>query len=372
VDELYHRMKMQPDAHVLATAYSAPDQGGTGRDEPIAWVVQYGKGRMFQNVQGHGAEAMRATGFPLLLRRGTEWVATGKVTRPVSRAAAAVLSLGEARGALRYEAKTRLIAMAGEALPALFDAFVRHDPLCGDDARDALLWIAQRWAGSPSGREKVSRAIMGYASPGKPTEVRQFALRLLGIIGKDEALGVISLALKDDSVRDEAVAALVLIPGPKATSDLLSYLPRASVRDAIRIIHALGTCRYTAALPALAAAARDGTGTVRLAAIEAIGRIGAPDSLPTLDALVNAGPADVKNASLDAQLAIADDCLRRGERAPAREAYDRVLANAQTDQQRLAALSGLGAVASSASVKTLVAYLNDPSRPSLRLRQPGR
>jgi type 1 glutamine amidotransferase/HEAT repeat protein len=366
VDELYHRMKMQPDAHVLATTYSAPDQNGTGRDEPIAWVVQYGKGRVFQNVQGHGAEAMRATGFSLLLRRGTEWAATGKVARPVSPAEAAVLALGEKRGFPRYEAKTRLIAMAGQAVPALFEAFALHDTLCGDDARDALLWIAQRWAGSPSGREKVSRAIMEYALPGKPSEVRQFAIRLLGIIGKDESLYVISLALKDDSVRDEAVAALVLIPGPKATSDLLSYLPRASVRDTIPIIHALGTRRDKAALPALAAAARDRKGKVQLAAIEAVGRIGDSGSLSTLEALVNAGPADVKNASLDAQLAIADHCLRRGALAPALKAYDRVLADAQTDQQRLAALSGLGAVASSASVKTLVAYLNDPARPRLQ------
>jgi len=78
-DELYHRMNMRPDAHVIATAFSATETGGTGRDEPILWTVAYGKGRVFQTVLGHDTAAMIEPGFAASFTRGTEWVATGTV-----------------------------------------------------------------------------------------------------------------------------------------------------------------------------------------------------------------------------------------------------------------------------------------------------
>jgi len=82
-DELYHRLAMQPNIHLLATAFSANETGGTGREEPIVWTVTHGKGRVFHNVLGHDVEAMQGKGFATLMQRGAEWAATGKVTLPV-------------------------------------------------------------------------------------------------------------------------------------------------------------------------------------------------------------------------------------------------------------------------------------------------
>lgn len=81
-DELYHRIRVRPEAHVLATAFSAPDTGGTGKDEPILWVVNYGRGRVFQTTLGHDVEAMSGSGFRNTLARGAEWAVTGRVTIP--------------------------------------------------------------------------------------------------------------------------------------------------------------------------------------------------------------------------------------------------------------------------------------------------
>jgi len=83
VDELYHRLTMQPNLHLLASAYSAKETRGTGREEPIAWVVYYGKGRVFHTVLGHDLTAMRGLGFVALVQRGTEWAATGEVSIPL-------------------------------------------------------------------------------------------------------------------------------------------------------------------------------------------------------------------------------------------------------------------------------------------------
>ncbi len=87
-DELYHGQRgPAKDMHILATAFSAKDKGGTGTNEPMLWVIPYGKGRVFTTVMGHvgGGEtsAIRCVGFNTVVARGSEWAATGKVTLPI-------------------------------------------------------------------------------------------------------------------------------------------------------------------------------------------------------------------------------------------------------------------------------------------------
>jgi len=81
-DELYHQMTVLPSSHVLATAWSDPATGGTGRDEPILWVNTFGKGRAYFTALGHEVAAMQNEGFKAALLRGAEWAATGAVTLP--------------------------------------------------------------------------------------------------------------------------------------------------------------------------------------------------------------------------------------------------------------------------------------------------
>lgn len=78
-DELWHRTGFQPGVHVLATAFSNTEQGGSGAQEPVAVTTRFGKGRTFFLVLGHDVAAMRSPGFETLLVRGTEWVAAGVV-----------------------------------------------------------------------------------------------------------------------------------------------------------------------------------------------------------------------------------------------------------------------------------------------------
>ncbi len=81
-DELYHQPRMEPETHVIATAYSDPATRGTGRDEPILWTVGYGEGRTFYTALGHNLAAMSEPGFVATFLRGCQWAATGKVTLP--------------------------------------------------------------------------------------------------------------------------------------------------------------------------------------------------------------------------------------------------------------------------------------------------
>lgn len=83
-DELYHRLVLQPNVRVLATAYDAKEMNGSGREEPLIWVTDYGKGRSLHIALGHDVSAMRAPGFVSALARGAEWAATGRVEGSVA------------------------------------------------------------------------------------------------------------------------------------------------------------------------------------------------------------------------------------------------------------------------------------------------
>jgi arylsulfatase A-like enzyme/type 1 glutamine amidotransferase len=74
-DELWYRPGIQPDARILAEAWSEPTQTW----EPTALTGAFGQGRCFALLLGHNATTMSNAGFRRLFFRGTEWAATGRV-----------------------------------------------------------------------------------------------------------------------------------------------------------------------------------------------------------------------------------------------------------------------------------------------------
>ena len=89
-DELYDRMRGPGNVKdLLYSAFSEKSTGGSGREEPLVFTVDYGKARIFHLMLGHAGEnlenniAMQCTGFQVLLLRGSEWAATGAVTQAV-------------------------------------------------------------------------------------------------------------------------------------------------------------------------------------------------------------------------------------------------------------------------------------------------
>lgn len=83
VDELYGMLRGPAEnMHVLATAYSDPQTGGTGEHEPILMAIGYSAGRVFHTTLGHDVEAMQGLAFQITLQRGTQWAASGEVTLP--------------------------------------------------------------------------------------------------------------------------------------------------------------------------------------------------------------------------------------------------------------------------------------------------
>lgn len=90
-DELYHNQRGPAPASmkILASAWSDPSTGGTGKHEPMLWQIPYGKGLVMTWLPGHlwggqgDTSAHRCVGFRAIITRSLEWLASGQVTQAV-------------------------------------------------------------------------------------------------------------------------------------------------------------------------------------------------------------------------------------------------------------------------------------------------
>jgi len=75
-DELYFCLMGKPEIEVLLTARSKK----TGQDEPMGFVLRYGKGRVFHTPLGHDVKAFSTPAMMRLLQNACEWAATGTIS----------------------------------------------------------------------------------------------------------------------------------------------------------------------------------------------------------------------------------------------------------------------------------------------------
>ncbi len=71
MDELYVILKLWPTATALATSVSEK----TGEAQPVVWVNQYGKARVFGTTYGHSDDTFADPVYIDLLTRGFKWAA---------------------------------------------------------------------------------------------------------------------------------------------------------------------------------------------------------------------------------------------------------------------------------------------------------
>lgn len=75
-DELYAKLQGDTPIHRLAEA----DSDWSKKTEPLVFVLDYGKGRVFHEAFGHDGKAIRHAPVAQIIVRGCEWAATGKVS----------------------------------------------------------------------------------------------------------------------------------------------------------------------------------------------------------------------------------------------------------------------------------------------------
>ena len=74
-DELYAKLQGKEPIQVLVEAYS----NFTNKVEPLVFCLTYGKGRVVHNAFGHDGKALATPEVRVIIARGVEWAATGKI-----------------------------------------------------------------------------------------------------------------------------------------------------------------------------------------------------------------------------------------------------------------------------------------------------
>jgi hypothetical protein len=142
------------------------------------------------------------------------------------------------------------------------------------------------------------------------------ALNLLGEVGEPSAMNQAARCLlhADDRVKLAAARALYKVGGPAAVPTLLAALSRTDPETQLEIMFGLGQLRAAQAVPNLGAFAQDrrNPGRLRVRAVETIGQIGEPGSVPVLVDLArrkgriftSAEPLEVRLAACRALVAL--------------------------------------------------------------------
>ncbi len=328
-DELWHRIGMQPDAHVLATAHSSPARGGSGKDEVVALCTTFGKGRGFNLILGHDTTAMANPGWQTLMLRGLEWAATGQVTIPprpklVSKTTADIGKLGDLDADLEAAAT---YAFGKSRMPL---------------AR--LRAWTQRATTDEALRDKLAAKMTAMLTPGPLADVtpacKRFLCEQLGLIGTAKEVPVLTGLLYSDELTLAARGALERIPAPEAAAAIRGEIPKADGKIRIGLIHSVGQRRDADAVDILIKQLNSQESAVALAAVDALGRLGNEEALQALLA-AHARHAEPARKRIDAALIDSADALvAAGKTSHAIKVYDRLSAKTCSEPIRQAAFLG--------------------------------
>jgi len=315
-DELWHRMATPAEKQVLATAFSAQDKGGSGADEPVALVTQFGRGRGFDLVLGHDARAMSFAGFRTLLLRGTEWAATGKVTLPPD---AGGVTGTEMDAALNTAARYHY----GET----------REPLAAVEKLVAAV------ASQPERQRMVAEKLAARLAAESTVEARQFFCAQLSLVGSAAQVPALAALLTDTNLGYYARQALERLPGDESTEALRSALGQLTGSARLGIINSLAARPSEKAVDDLAKLLEGTDEETVTAALRALGAVGNPEAARALRASESKLAPALKTRLAEAQLVCAQHLAARGRSGDALEICGRLSGPDQPDAIRFPAFA---------------------------------
>jgi len=265
--------------------------------------------------------------------------------------------------------RSQLPATCHTVLGLLLPRLGGDDLVARQDAREAwkaICWHATR-PGAEAERAAAEAAMLARLAADLPRPAHLFLLRQLETVGRDAAVEPLAtlMARTDPLLRDRARCALVTNSSPKASNALRRALARArSPEWQVGLINALGARTDRDAVPALIrlAAARDQA--VRLAACDALARIGDGCAANAIAKATHLECSDrTWHALCRAYLLLADKLCQQGKQPAARAMYTKFLKS--YGHLKCAALLGLGRAGGSDALPALLDALTDPE-PEIR------
>lgn len=332
-DELYHNMVqvVEQPLNVVFKAFSAREQGGTGKCEPVLVWTKRGKGRGVNLVLGHDDAAMQ-TGFRTLMLRSAEWAATGAVTLPPP---ALWPSTSVAMEASRIDVEITLKAVAGyqyggERKPlrdlqqrVIYASSVTDDPTVSNVRKELAKKIAAT-----------------LAAPNTSSPAKEFLCKQIAVIGAEDQVPGLAALLADKDVSQWARSALEQIPGPAVDQALREALPRLGGAAKIGIVNTLGERRDAQAVRDLIPLLGGADAGLAGAAADALGKIGGDGSADALKDALSRTSGAVRMCVVNAYLMCAEQWLAQGRKSDAATIYAQLAEPSESPRTRMAALRG--------------------------------
>ena len=313
-DELWHRMAAQPEKKVLATAFSAKEKGGSGQDEPMVMVTEFGKGHCFNLVLGHDVSAMENAGFRLLLLRGAEWAATGRVTITSAETPVDIDALLKSLAAYKFgDSREDMVAM---------------QKVVGAASRD------------PAASKALAARFVALLDGRATTECKQFLCWQLSLVGGAAETPALAKCLGDADLAVPARFALERIPGEESLATLREALKASQGKLKTGLIDSLGARRDQQAIALIAPAMADSDMETAAAAIGALGLIGGNQAIDALLAAEAHAAAPLRPRLSDALLRCAEDLCKAGQVDRAAAIFEKLTGGERPRAVRIAAVIG--------------------------------
>ena len=334
-DELWHRLAVlqpTPGRKVLCTAMSAKSSGGTGKAEGVAICTQFGKGRGFYTSLGHDVKALENPGCKLLMLRGIEWAATGKVT------------IGADQGSDDLLAATASYKYPGDraALTAAAD-------------------YVQKAAKDPKSRRTVAAKLAAMLKSDATGDCKKFVCGQLSLVGSAAEAPVLAALLGDADLAAEARSALLRIPGAEALAAMRKVLASSKSTIAAGLIATLGDRRDADSIDAIGK--HLGTkGPAAEAAVDALGNIGGAKALSLLMKADSKVSSELQLMLNDALLKCADGLANAGKTEEAGKVYKMLSGPDRPRHVRVAAFPGVIAAQKTQATSLLLSALTGKDR----------
>jgi len=192
-----------------------------------------------------------------------------------------------------------------------------------------------------SARTKVEAKLIEVLTEGKTLAAKSYACRLLRTVGTARCVPQLASMLADPATADIAMFALARIEAPQAGAALEEMLPKTSGRIQAGVINALVTAGRKKATPAIAGLVGSSDRQVAAAAVRAIGKLGEPEAVATLQKARSRADGEKKIAIDDALLNCADALVAAGNVKEADGIYNAFYTTGDSEQRKLAGLRGL-------------------------------
>ncbi len=273
----------------------------TDGDFPVAWIHEFGKGRVFYFSLGHRPEIFWNRRVLACYLRGIQY-ALGDLpadATPSARLSANYLKQSREHG---YEVGVK----------AVIEQLGTYRMGVDDSAAKTLAAMVLEVQKADSGprRADLSARLAALLEADVTPDCKRFVCEQLSLIGSENALPALVNALKKPESSEIARFALERIPGPVVETALLAVFPQLPPETKVGVAHTLAYRGTDRSVPVLAKALHSQTTTVAKSAAFALGKIGSAKAAETLLEASAASPAALRPA-LDDALATCGDALRR-------------------------------------------------------------